>query len=98
METADRTAETAEAARMVALRLIEIFEAEGGELSPWAARRVRDRLIKYSLDLGREGIEAARRPDGRYDPSGIDGAKTTATWILNGVIEALEGHFTAAAE
>ena len=98
METADRTAETAEAARLVALHLIEIFEAEGGELSPWAARRVRDRLIRYSLDLGREGIEAARGADGRYDPSGIDGAKTTATWILAGVIEALEDHFAEAAE
>lgn len=98
METGDRTNETAAAARLVAIRLIEIFEAEGGELSPWAARRVRDRLIKYSLDLGREGIEAARRPDGRYDIGGIDGTKTTATWILNGMTEALEAHFASAAE
>ena len=89
MVSGARNLEITEAGRIVARKLLEVYEREGGEVTPWSVRWLREQVMKLSMDLDRETIEEARQ-------SHYSGAKPTASLFLVGVAEALDSYYEPA--
>lgn len=90
--------ELAEAGRLVARKLIELYEREGGEVTPWSVRWMHDQVLKLSLDLDRETIQEAKKSNGEDLAAKLGGAKPTASVFLIGVAETLEKYFESPGE
>ena len=95
MASAKKNVELAEAGRLVARKLIQLYEREGGEVTPWSVRWMHDQIMKLSLDLDRETIQEAKQTNGLDLAAHLGGAKPTASVFLIGVAEALENYFEA---
>ena len=80
----------AQSGRIVAGRLVEILEEEGGKLTPELMRRLHDKLLQLSATLGSEATGDAKIEPGVYDGTKVDGVKVQATWILSGFLEEIE--------
>ena len=98
MSNSSNQVELAEAGRLVARKLIELYEREGGEVTPWSIRWMHDQILKLSLDLDRETIQEAKRSNGLDLAAHLGGAKPTASVFLIGVAETLEKYFESPEE
>ena len=95
MSSGTKNVEIAEAGRLVAHKMIQLYEREGGEVTPWSVRWLRDQIVKLTLDLDRETIQEARVARGLDPAANLGGAKPTASLFLTGVAEALDKYFEA---